>query len=52
MTTQESTAADIPAVVWATLDDTCHSPNEYVVIDNMIRDTQIYLSVLDKYSEA
>ena len=45
-------ARKIPAVVWATLDDTCHSPNEYVIIDNMIRDTQIYLSVLDKYNGA
>ena len=41
---------NIPAVVWATLDETCHQPNEYVMIDNMVRDTQIYLSVIDKYT--
>lgn len=39
----------IPAVIWATLDETCHSPNEYVVIDNLIRDTQIYLALIEQY---
>ena len=42
-------ARNVPAVVWATLDDMCHSPNEYVIIDNMIRDTKIYLSVISKF---
>lgn len=42
-------AKNIPAAIWATLDDRCHTPNEYVVIDNMIRDTGIYLSVLARY---
>lgn len=42
-------AKNIPAVVWSTLDDMCHTPNEYVVIDNMIRDTGIYMSVMSRY---
>ncbi len=42
---------NIPAVIWSTLDDMCHTPNEYVVIDNMIRDTNIYLSMLTRYEE-
>lgn len=42
---------NVPAVVWATLDDMCHTPNEYVIIDNLIRDTQIYLSVIDKFTD-
>lgn len=42
-------AKHIPAVIWATLDDMCHTPNEYVVIDNMVRDAGIYLSVLSRY---
>lgn len=40
---------NIPAAIWATLDDMCHTPNEYVVIDNMVRDTQIYLAALSRY---
>ena len=31
----------IPAVVWATLDETAHQPNEYAKIDNMIEDAKI-----------
>ncbi len=30
--------AGIDAVVWSTLDDICHQPNEYCVIDNLIKD--------------
>ena len=26
------------AVVWSTLEDTCHQPNEYAVIENIARD--------------
>jgi len=31
----------IPAVVWATLDETAHQPNEYTKIDNMVEDAKI-----------
>ncbi|KPU63605.1 diaminopimelate aminotransferase [Thermococcus sp. EP1] len=31
----------IPAVVWATLDERAHQPNEYAKIDNMIEDAKI-----------
>ncbi len=31
----------IPAVVWATLDETAHQPNEYAVIRNMVEDAKI-----------
>lgn len=30
----------IPAVVWSTLDDQAHQPNEYCVIDNLIKDAR------------
>ena len=30
----------IDAVVWSTLDDQAHQPNEYCVIDNLIKDSQ------------
>ena len=30
----------IHAVVWSTLDDQAHQPNEYCVIDNLIKDSQ------------
>lgn len=44
-------ARSIPAVVWATLDDMCHSPNEYVIIDNMVHDAKIYLSVIGRFRD-
>ena len=28
------------AAIWSTLDEVCHQPNEYCVIDNMVRDAQ------------
>ena len=31
----------IPAVVWATLDETAHQPNEYAKIENMVEDAKI-----------
>ncbi|MBO8159999.1 MAG: M20 family metallo-hydrolase [Thermosipho sp. (in: Bacteria)] len=31
-----------PAVVWATIDETAHQPNEYVKIENLISDTKVY----------
>lgn len=36
----------IPAVVWSTIEETAHQPNEYVVIDNLIRDTATLLSLM------
>ncbi len=42
-------AKHIPAVVWSTLDDLAHQPNEYVIIDNLVHDTQVYLSVIEEY---
>lgn len=42
---------NVPAVIWSTLDDMCHTPNEYVVIDNLVRDTKIYLAALARYEE-
>lgn len=32
---------DIPTVVWSTLDNMAHAPNEYCVIDNMLVDAKI-----------
>lgn len=37
----------IPAVVWSTVEETAHQPNEYAVIDNLLKDiaTMIHLLV-------
>lgn len=35
---------DIPAVVWSTIDETAHQPNEYSKIENLVNDTKIYAS--------
>jgi succinyl-diaminopimelate desuccinylase len=40
--------AGFPAVVWATLDETAHQPNEYVKIDNLIKDTQVFAYLMSK----
>lgn len=32
----------IPAVVWSTIDETAHQPNEYTKIENLINDTKVY----------
>ena len=37
--------ADLPAVCWATLDDTLHGPNEYCVIDNVINDALVFAHI-------
>lgn len=39
----------IPAVVWSTLDELAHQPNEYVIIDNLVTDTKILISTVLKY---
>ncbi|WP_297497500.1 M20 family metallo-hydrolase [Thermococcus sp.] len=31
----------MPAVVWATLDETAHQPNEYAKIENMVEDAKV-----------
>lgn len=40
----------IPAVVWSTIDETAHQPNEYSKIDNMVEDSKIMaaLTVLEE----
>ena len=35
----------IDAVVWSTLDDQAHQPNEYCVIDNLIKDSQTLIEL-------
>ena len=35
----------IDAVVWSTLDDQAHQPNEYCVIDNLIKDSQTLIDI-------
>jgi len=32
----------IPAVVWSTMDDLAHQPDEYCVIDNMLEDAKVF----------
>jgi succinyl-diaminopimelate desuccinylase len=33
---------DVPAVVWSTIDETAHQPNEYTKIENIVNDTKVY----------
>lgn len=33
------------AAVWSKIDDTCHQPNEYCVIDNMVNDSKVFAHV-------
>jgi succinyl-diaminopimelate desuccinylase len=33
---------DVPAVVWSTIDETAHQPNEYAKIENIMNDTKVY----------
>jgi succinyl-diaminopimelate desuccinylase len=35
----------LPAVVWSTIDETAHQPNEYTKIENLINDTKVYASI-------
>ena len=35
----------LPAVCWATLDDTLHAPNEYSKIDNLINDAKVFAHI-------
>jgi succinyl-diaminopimelate desuccinylase len=34
--------AGFPTVVWSKIDDTCHAPNEYCIIDNLIDDCKVF----------
>lgn len=40
----------IPAVVWSTLDELAHQPNEYTIIDNMIQDAAVFLAMVHEYA--
>jgi succinyl-diaminopimelate desuccinylase len=37
--------AGFPAVVWSKIDDTCHQPNEYTTVENMIGDTKVFANL-------
>lgn len=39
----------IPSVVWSTVDETAHQVNEYAVIDNLLKDTMVFISTILKY---
>ncbi len=34
------------AAIWSSLDEVCHSPNEYCVIENMIRDSETMVALM------
>jgi len=33
---------NVPAVVWSTIDETAHQPNEYAKIENLVNDTKVF----------
>ena len=33
--------AGLPAVVWGTIEDMCHQPNEYALISNTLDDAKV-----------
>jgi succinyl-diaminopimelate desuccinylase len=35
----------LPAVVWSTIDETAHQPNEYSKIENIVNDAKVYASL-------
>ena len=37
--------AGLNAAVWSTLDELAHQPNEYCVIDNLIKDTKVFAHI-------
>ncbi len=39
---------DIPAVVWSTIDETAHQPNEYAKIKNLVNDAKIYAFLMQQ----
>jgi succinyl-diaminopimelate desuccinylase len=42
---------NVPALVWSTLDELAHQPNEYTVIDNMLSDASAFLAVIGEYAK-
>jgi len=42
--------AGLPAIVWGTIEDTCHQPNEFALISNTLQDAQVlaYLFLLEE----
>jgi len=36
---------DVPAVVWSTVDETAHQPNEYAKIENLVNDAKVFASL-------
>jgi len=36
---------NIPAVVWSTIDEMAHQPNEYAKIENMVEDAKVYATI-------
>jgi succinyl-diaminopimelate desuccinylase len=34
--------AGIPAIVWSTVDEVMHQPNEYTIIENIVSDAKVY----------
>jgi succinyl-diaminopimelate desuccinylase len=36
---------DVPAVVWCTIDETAHQPNEYAKIENLVNDAKVFVSL-------
>jgi succinyl-diaminopimelate desuccinylase len=38
--------ANLPAVVWSTIDETAHQPNEYAKIDNIVNDARVYALIM------
>jgi len=39
---------DVPAVVWSTIDETAHQPNEYAKIKNLVNDAKIYAFLMQQ----
>jgi len=36
---------EIPAVVWSTIDEMAHQPNEYAKVENLVNDTKVFASL-------
>jgi succinyl-diaminopimelate desuccinylase len=37
--------AGFPAVVWSKIEDTCHQPNEYTTVENMVGDAKVFANL-------
>jgi succinyl-diaminopimelate desuccinylase len=35
-----------PSVVWSKINNTCHGPNEYASIENLVNDAKVYAALL------